>query len=73
LLIKIDKLRLIAKLVSKLRIFNKTSRFNKKQTLNKTIESIKRTIDKNSNYERIVDKNVVNFLKERHLMRVSFS
>jgi len=68
LLIKIDKLRLIKKLISKLKTLNKTNKFNKEQILNKTIKSIK-NLNKNSNYKRIIDKNIISFLKEKYLMR----
>ncbi len=65
---KIDELRLTIKLVSKLRMFNRTNEFNKGRTFDKTIESIKRIISRN-NYERTIDEDVVSFLKGEHLMR----
>ncbi len=40
LLIKINKLRLTKKLISKSKIFNRTNRFNKEQIFNKTIKLI---------------------------------
>ncbi len=52
---------------------SRTNRSNKEQTLNKIVKSIKRIINKNNYYERIVDESVVSFLKEKHLMRASSS
>jgi len=72
LLIKINKLRLIEKLISRLKISSKINKFNKEQTFDKTIKSIK-NLSKRSNYKRIINKSVVNFLKEKYLIQVLFN
>ncbi len=70
--IKINRLKLTKKLVSKLRIFSKIDRFNKEQIFDKTVKLIenRKIIDKNSNYKRIVNKSVVSFLKRKYLIQV---
>ncbi len=72
MLIKINKLRLIEKLISRLKISSKINKFNKEQTFDKTIKSIK-NLSKRSNYKRIINKSVVNFLKEKYLIQVLFN